>query len=230
MNLPAPDAPQSRAGLRLLLLLGFLSFTVFLFLLAERAGWLAYLQDQTRLQSFVEQLGLLGPLAIIILLAVAIVISPIPSAPVALVSGALYGHGPGTLYVVLGSVTGAMLAFTIARRLGQDYVNHKLMQNLPVKLVGSQNTLMAIVFASRLAPFISFDVISYAAGLTCLSYGRFLLATLAGIVPISFVLAHLGSEVSNGEMGSIANAILLLGLFTLLPFIINLLRRRLRGD
>ncbi len=230
MNLPEPQAPKTRAGLRLLLLLGFLLLTVVLFLLAERAGWLAGLQDQVKLQAFVEQLGLFGPLAIIILLALAIVISPIPSAPIALVSGALYGHGPGTVYVVLGSVTGAMLAFTIARRLGQDYVNHKLMQHLPVKLVGSQNTLMAIVFASRLAPFISFDVISYAAGLTCLGYGRFLLATLAGIIPISFLLAHLGSEVSNGEMGSIANAILLLGLFTLIPLVLNLLRRHLRGD
>lgn len=80
---------------------------------------------------------------------------------------------------------------------------------------------MMIVFITRLAPFISFDVISYAAGLTKLTLFRFTLATLMGIIPISFILAHLGSEVENGEIESIVIALLLLGFFTLMPLIIK---------
>jgi uncharacterized membrane protein YdjX (TVP38/TMEM64 family) len=41
---------------------------------------------------------------------------------------------------------------------------------------------MTIVFVSRLLPFISFDIVSYAAGLTRLAMWRFAVATLAGIV------------------------------------------------
>ena len=47
--------------------------------------------------------------------------------------------------------------------------------------MGSQNALMGIVFVSRLLPFLSFDIVSYGAGLTTLSAWRFALATLAGL-------------------------------------------------
>ena len=184
-------------------------------------GWLDILKNKDKLLILVKELGLIGPVVIICLIAIAIIITPVPSAPIALVSGALYGHTFGTIYVVIGALLGASLAFMISRKLGYDYINRKLHHRMPVKIVGSQNTLMMIVFVTRLAPFISFDVISYAAGLTKLTVWRFILATLMGIVPISFILAHLGSEVKDGEIESIATALLLLGFFTLLPLIIN---------
>ncbi len=58
---------------------------------------------------------------------------------------------------------------------------------------------MATVFVSRLLPFVSFDVISYAAGLSKITFWRFGLATFAGIVPASFVLTHLGAATLEGQ-------------------------------
>ncbi len=84
---------------------------------------------------------------------------------------------------------------------------------------------MGIVFASRLLPFISFDLVSYAAGLTVLSFWRFAVATLAGILPASFLLAHFGREMASGETTQIMIAALVLGGLTLLPVAIGLLRR-----
>ena len=85
---------------------------------------------------------------------------------------------------------------------------------------------MAIVFASRLLPFISFDVVSYAAGLTTLSLWRFAVATLAGILPASFLLAHFGGEMATGELDRIMLAVLALGLLTAIPLACEMLRRR----
>lgn len=201
--------------------IGFLLLTIFVFILVIELGWLQILKDPEKLFSIIDDLGLIGPVVIILLIASAIIITPIPSAPVALVSGALFGHTFGTIYVVVGAVSGALIAFTISRKLGYDYVSKKLHHRMPEKIVGSQNTLMLIVFATRLMPFISFDVISYAAGLTKLTYGRFFIATLMGIIPISFMLAHLGSEVKNSEMESIAIALILIGFITLIPLIIQ---------
>lgn len=87
---------------------------------------------------------------------------------------------------------------------------------------------MAIVFASRLLPFISFDVVSYAAGLTTLSLWRFALATFAGILPASFLLAHFGGEMATGELDRILLAVLALGLVTGIPLAVHLLRKRRR--
>lgn len=211
--------------IKMLFFIFFLLLTIYIFWYGIDLGWFNIFKNQEKLLTIIKELGLIGPTVIILLIAIAIIITPIPSAPVALVSGALYGHTFGTLYVVLGALSGAITAFMISRKLGYDYVNKKLHHKMPQKIVGSQNALMMIVFVTRLAPFISFDVISYAAGLTKLTFSRFFMATLMGIIPISFILAHLGSEVENGEMESIATALILLGFFTLVPLIIKKLTK-----
>ena len=86
---------------------------------------------------------------------------------------------------------------------------------------------MAIVFVSRALPFMSFDLVSYAAGLTVLSTWRFAIATLAGVAPISFLLAHFGSEMATGETRRILISVLMLGGLTLIPVIIELARERI---
>ena len=101
-------------------------------------------------------------------------------------------------------------------------------ERLSVGLLGSQNALTGIVLVSRLLPFISFDIISYAAGLTVLSFWRFALATLFGIVPASFLLAHFGGEMITGESDRIMISVLALGAITLIPLAVKLVRDRLR--
>jgi uncharacterized membrane protein YdjX (TVP38/TMEM64 family) len=89
---------------------------------------------------------------------------------------------------------------------------------------------MFIVFASRLVPFISFDAVSYAAGLTPLAFWRFAAATLAGIVPISFMLAYLGEEFLAAEGWGMIGIALLVGGITLFPLGLKLLWDRIHGD
>ena len=209
------DVSTNNIVKKILFFISFLFFIAYISWLIVELGWMDILKEQEQMQGIIKNLGLIGPFAIISLIAMAIVISPIPSAPIALVSGALYGHTMGTIYVVIGAVTGALIAFLISRKLGYAYINKKLHHQVPVKIIGSQNTLMLIVFVSRLAPFISFDVISYAAGLTRLTAGRFLLATIAGIIPISFLLAHFGSEAANGEIQEIVFSLFFLGLLSM---------------
>jgi uncharacterized membrane protein YdjX (TVP38/TMEM64 family) len=87
---------------------------------------------------------------------------------------------------------------------------------------------MGLVFASRLLPFVSFDLVSYAAGLTVLSWWRFAVATLAGIVPASFLLAHFGAEMVAGGAAEAIIAALALGVLVAIPFAVKLLRDRRR--
>lgn len=143
-------------------------------------------------------------------------------------AGAAYGHTWGTLYVVTGAGAGALAAFGIARMLGQGVLQRWFGDRLSAGLIGSQNALTGLVFISRLLPFISFDLVSYASGLTLLSAWRFALATLAGIIPASFLLAHLGLEMTNGEADRFMYTALGLGLITAIPVAAKLLRDRIR--
>ena len=191
-------------------------------------GAMAIILDGHALRQFIMGLGAAGPLAVIGLMTLAILVSPIPSAPIALAAGALYGHTWGTAYIVLGAELGALAAFGVGRLLGHDALHRWFGDRLPKTRLRTQGALMAMVFASRLLPFVSFDVVSYAAGLTKLSLWRFALATLAGILPASFLLAHFGGEMATGELDKMLYAVLLLGLLTGIPLAVHFLRERKR--
>lgn len=190
----------------------------------SETGTLMTMMDAKALQTRVDQMGAWGPVAIVALMMLAILVSPIPSAPIALAAGAAYGHAWGTLYVMLGAVGGAMAAFAVSRFVGYETVHRWFGGRLSVGLIGSQNALTVIVFVSRLLPFLSFDVVSYAAGLTVLSFWRFAIATIAGIAPTSFLLAHFGSVMRTGEPDRILYSVLALGSLTLVPILVKLFR------
>ena len=202
-----------RLALLLLLVLGLL----LAYYLLQRYGLLDDITDADRLRSRVDGLGVWGPLILVGVMALAIVINPIPSAPIALAAGAAYGHTWGTVYVVAGATLGALAAFGIARLLGHELLSRLLGRQVIPGWLGSQNTLTAMVFVSRLLPFLSFDLVSYGAGLTPIRAWRFALATLLGLIPASFLLAHFGGELSAANMAQALRILLLLGGVTLLP-------------
>jgi len=202
------------AGLFVLLALG-----------AWIGDWLPGSIDRNAVGGWISAAGPWGPLAVVALMTLAVVASPVPSAPIALASGAAYGHYAGTVYVALGSEIGALVAFFIARRLGRGPVVRLLGDKADYGLLGSQNALTLTVFGSRLLPFVSFDAMSYAAGLSRLHFARFALATMAGILPASFVLAHFGRAALESAYSGAEWIALGLGLITGFPFLLLALRR-----
>ena len=217
--------PWWRLGMALAILAALAS----IYLTLSASGALDYLSEPERLRTAMLSLGLWGPLSVVVLMVLAVVVSPVPSAPIALAAGTAYGHTFGTLYVLMGAEMGALAAFVIARLAGKAAVERWLGRAGVIRLKGSQGMLMAIVFVTRLMPFVSFDAVSYAAGLTPLSFWRFALATLTGILPASFLLAHFGAELASNDAQRVNLTLMVLGLGLLLPLVLRLLRR-FRGD
>ena len=101
-----------------------------------------------KISAWVIQLGPFGPIATVGLMAVAIVFSPLPSAPIALAAGAVYGHAWGTVYILIGAEIGSLIAFWIARYFGKEAVDRILGGRLPKTFIGTQNGLTCIVLAN----------------------------------------------------------------------------------
>ena len=203
-----------------------LLLTTALFIALAAWGDLRIFNESDGLVATIQELGLFGPALIIGLMCVAIVLNPLPSAPVALAAGAVYGHFLGTIYVVIGAELGAVIAFFIARWAGYEFTRKYFGESGVLQGISSQNTLTALVFFSRLVPFVSFDLVSYAAGLSPITAWRFALATLLGLVPVSFALAHFGSEIDGDNQPVIIAVIVVIGLFTLAPLALRRLRPR----
>jgi len=216
----ATSVGKSQSLRRLIVILFvIMCFLVIGFFIMSSYGWMMIISDPALLKSTVMNAGDVGVLLIIGLMSIAIILNPIPSAPIAMVAGALYGHTWGTIYIVIGAQIGAVVAFMIARIGGRELIvkiigNHRM----PV-WIGTQNSLTTLVFVSRLIPFISFDLVSYGAGLTHIKFWRFSIATLFGLLPVSFLLAHFGSEVSMTGLNEAIGYVFLIGLIVLLPML-----------
>jgi uncharacterized membrane protein YdjX (TVP38/TMEM64 family) len=219
---PAPK-PIARSIIFAVIILGLLAAG---FVLAEKFGVIALIVNIDTLIAYMQSLGALGPFIVIGLMILAIVFNPLPSAPIALASGAVYGHLWGAVYIVAGAEIGALIAFMITRLTGYHWLQHFTANKWSLGWAGSQNSLMTMVFVSRLMPFLSFDLISYGAGLTTITFWRFALATFFGLIPASFLLAHFGGEMIEADIQQLSLIILLLGLVIGLPLIYKLLAKR----
>ena len=169
------------------------------------------------IKKWLNDAGSLAPLFYIGIMMVAVVISPIPSLPLDIAAGAFFGPFLGTVYSVIGASAGAVISFLIARLLGRELVERFLGGHINFCSRCSDKLLTKIVFFSRLLPFISFDVISYGAGLTKMSLKKFIMATNLGMIPLTFVYNYSGSIMRFGKGLTFFLGVFMVLLFFLIP-------------
>ena len=147
------------------------------------------------IEYFLGSSPLLGPLVYGLLMIGAILIAPIPASPLAIIAGKVFGPWQGMLYTLIAATLGAIIALTLARYfLGEVARNHLKSYNWYKKFSNLNEYKIAYIIAlTRLMPQVSFDLVSYAAGLTRIRLSLFTLATFIGMIPIVFILSFLGS-------------------------------------
>jgi uncharacterized membrane protein YdjX (TVP38/TMEM64 family) len=158
------------------------------------AEWL----DSRWLEAWIKGMGLLAPLAYILLRAVAIVLTVVPNAPLDVAGGVLFGPFLGTVYSLLGSEAGAVACFLLARVLGRDAITQLLQRDVTFGDRFPQRQLAYIVLFARLEPVFSFALVSYGAGLTGMSLRAFALSTLVGMTPGTILLNYYGKTFFTG--------------------------------
>ena len=127
------------------------------------------------------------------------IISPIPAFFITLANAAIWGWWKGAILSFVSSMLGAAICFYIARIIGRDAVV-KLNSNTAVNSIEKffdKYGANAIVIA-RLLPFMSFDLVSYFAGLTPVGFWKFFLATGLGQLPATIIYSYAGGTLSKG--------------------------------
>jgi uncharacterized membrane protein YdjX (TVP38/TMEM64 family) len=202
---------------RLILFLYVLVLFTLIYIILDGLGFITLIKNTDQFKLYILQLGSWGILVIIFLMAFAILFKFLPSALIALASGAAYGHTWGTIYIIIGAWLGAVIAFYVTRLLGKDMICKLLGSQLSVKHQKSQLWLMWGLFISRLIPVIPYDIVSYAMGLSPIQFWRFSIATLAGLIPTSFFLAHVGGELMDVNIQEMLSGMMIAGLLLLFP-------------
>jgi len=123
----------------------------------------------------------------------------IPGSLLTVAAGAVYGFWGGSALVVAGNGLSSVLSLLITRFFLRDWVagqitKHPRLQALE-KAVAADD--WKLVFLTHLSPIMPFSLINYSLGLTRISPWRFMLATVMGCVPATFVYVYIGTLVGN---------------------------------
>ena len=138
--------------------------------------------------------------------------------------------------MVSGATVGAILAFLVSRTLLRDWVVRKFGGRMEGIDRGLRENGLSYLLFLRLVPAFPFFLVNLACGVTGLPLRTYALGTLFGIMPGSLVFVNAGASLAAIEtvrqvatprvLGSFA----LLGLFALLPTIINVVKKRRREN
>lgn len=170
------------------------------------------------LQQVITDAGIWGVLAYIAVIALAVVMSPIPGAPLTIAAGAVWGAVPAGIYSVIGGFTGSLIAYFVGRTLGRSAVKALTGKIVYFSKDKGEWLLGGLIFVTRLLPVLSFDLISYASGLTGLSVPIYASSTLLGMIPSTLLLTYLGDAFTIGARSAIVLSVVFVLLLVLLPW------------
>nr|WP_286672309.1 TVP38/TMEM64 family protein [Cohnella hashimotonis] len=150
-----------------------------------------------------------------------------PASVLTLAGGLAFGTWYGMLYTFLGEIPGAVLSFLLARQVGLGFFKGRDDPRLR-KLEGAmQRRGFPMVLMLRIAPFVPFDLVSYAAGAARVPLRAYVPATVIGTLPGTFAFCFLGASLTRGDWREIALAIAVFAAAMLVPL---LLKRRVRRE
>ncbi|MFO1324696.1 MAG: TVP38/TMEM64 family protein [Burkholderiales bacterium] len=230
MASPPPPAPDRRGlALKFALLALFVGVVVAFFAL----GGQRYLTLETiksnrdALLRFTEA-HFAAALVIGFLIYVGAVAFSLPGALLlSLTAGFVFGRWVGTALVIVAATVGATIVFVAARYIFADAARRRLgALGERINAGFTQNAFNYMLFL-RLVPAFPFFLVNLAPALTTIPLRTYVLATLIGIVPGTFVFVNLGETL--GRIDSLQGlvsvetlgAFALLGLFALVPIVIR---------
>ena len=183
--------------------------------------------DIEAIKAYILSFGLLAPFVSFALMVFQSILAPLPAFLITFANAALFGWVYGALLSWSSAMVGALLCFYIAKFLGREVVE-KLTSKIALKSVDAffeKHGVYAILIA-RLLPFISFDIVSYAAGLTRMSLRSFLIATGLGQLPATLIYSYAGEMLTGGAKTFVYGLLILFSVSVL----VYLIKRVYRGN
>ena len=144
------------------------------------------------------------------------VIAPLPAFVITLSNAAIFGWWQGAILSWSSAMVGATLCFFIARGLGRDVVERFAGKSAIAGVEGYfQKYGTKTILVCRLLPFVSFDAVSYFAGLTSIAFWPFFLATGVGQLPATIVYSYVGGMLTGGAQYLVTGLLCLFSLVIL---------------
>jgi uncharacterized membrane protein YdjX (TVP38/TMEM64 family) len=154
-----------------------------------------------RLKTLILSFGLWAPLISAFLMVAQSVVLFLPAFPIFVVNALVFGPFYGLLLSWGSAVTGSVVCFSIAKTLGRPVVERLVKKDhLETADRALKKYEKYVILLFGFVPVVSFDVISYAAGLTLLAYWEFLLLVCIAQVPSALFYTLLVHRIDRGTL------------------------------
>jgi uncharacterized membrane protein YdjX (TVP38/TMEM64 family) len=181
--------------------------------------------NQQQLQLWLQQMGIWAPIIYILVYAIATIFI-LPSTPLNLSGGAIFGSVWGTVWTSIAAVLAAVLSFGFSRTIGRKIVEQKLAgkwQSLDREM---EQGGFFYMFAIRLLPLIPYGMVNFAAGLTSIKFRDYFFGTLLGTVPGILPFVMMGAGLTALKQGNVFPILVALALIGMLVGTATWYRRR----
>ncbi|MFA5745986.1 MAG: VTT domain-containing protein [archaeon] len=135
-----------------------------------------------QVKAFILQFGMWAPLALIALQILQMIFLLIPSMPILIAGGYIFGAW-GILYSAIGILIGSIIVFEIARIFGRPFLESIVDRHLIEKLDYQSENISKTLFVLFLIPPLPHDVFSYVAGITNIDIKKYALIVFVGRLP-----------------------------------------------
>jgi uncharacterized membrane protein YdjX (TVP38/TMEM64 family) len=166
------------------------------------------------LQNLLTKLGIWAPIVYIIFYTIGTLLI-LPSTPLNLTGGAIFGTWWGTFWSTIAALIAALVSFYYSRTIGRQWIAHKFKGKIKVLDAEIKRGGLFYLFAIRLLPLIPYGIVNFTAGLTSISWRDYTIGTLLGTVPgiLPFVMMGAGLKaISQGDVLPLMCALALIGM------------------
>lgn len=158
-------------------------------------------KDPAQFQALVDSYGVWGRVIFVGMVVLQVVVAFIPGEPIELAAGYAFGFLEGTLLTLGGMVIGSWIVFVLVKRFGVKLVEVFF---APEKIKGfsflkDPKKSETLAFILMLLPGTPKDFLSYFAGLTPLTTGKWLLIVTIGRIPSLVTSTATGAAVGKGN-------------------------------
>jgi len=159
--------------------------------------------NSDKLSKFLQNLGPYSPAVFVLLQFLQVVAAPFPGELTGVAGGYVYGETIGFLLSMVGLSLGSWVAFELANILGRPFVERFVKRDVLEKFnFLTTNTGVAICFLLFLFPGFPKDYLCYVLGLSRMKLGTFLLISIIGRIPGTYLLTMQGATIRSEEYSS----------------------------
>ncbi len=165
---------------------------------------------------YIRSFGVWGVVVSFLLMVFQSVLAPLPAFLLTFSNAAIWGWWQGAILSWSSAMVGAIVCFYIARIAGREAVE-KLTPQYAMQSVDEyfERYGRHTILICRFLPFVSFDFVSYAAGLTSMRAVPFLIATGIGQLPATIVYSYVGGMLTGSVRTVVTALLIIFALFTL---------------